>query len=45
MAETPNLSDLKDLAEVAETPPAVVREQKIDAQGRAYATGRRKVAV
>ncbi len=45
MAETQTLSDMKDLAEVAETPPAVVREQKIDAQGRAYATGRRKVAV
>ncbi|TCM18636.1 small subunit ribosomal protein S9 [Novosphingobium sp. PhB165] len=50
-----SLSDLKDLGEVAvveteETFKPVVsnaplREQQIDAQGRAYATGRRKDAV
>jgi len=51
-----SLSDLKDLtgegeAAVAETPaaptapPAPLREQELDSQGRAYATGRRKDAV
>ena len=46
------LEDLKDLAveTVADAPVAAVssaplREQEIDAQGRAYATGRRKDAV
>ncbi len=38
-----------DAAEIAETtaanPPAPLREQELDAQGRAYATGRRKDAV
>ncbi|MGI9450253.1 MAG: 30S ribosomal protein S9 [Geminicoccaceae bacterium] len=52
MAENPtrSLSDLKDLAKVASpTPPAEAEiapaEPKIDAQGRAYATGRRKESV
>jgi small subunit ribosomal protein S9 len=50
MARTPKteeaVSDLKDLAtsSVAPESPAV-REPKIDAQGRSYATGRRKNAV
>ncbi|NNG04658.1 MAG: 30S ribosomal protein S9 [Inquilinus sp.] len=44
MAETQTLSDLKDLAETVE-PPAPVYEKIVDAQGRAYATGRRKDAV
>ncbi|MFD0850454.1 30S ribosomal protein S9 [Sphingosinicella sp.] len=49
--EKMGLEDLKDLAveTVAGTPVAVssapLREQEIDAQGRAYATGRRKDAV
>jgi small subunit ribosomal protein S9 len=49
MSETANsLADLETLG--AETPAspqiaAVIREQEIDAQGRAYATGRRKDAV
>ena len=42
--ETQTLSDLQDLAAVAE-PPAPTREQQLDAQSRAYATGRRKDAV
>ncbi len=46
---TGSLADLKDLAVqagVAVTPDeAVVREPKRDAQGRSYATGRRKNAV
>ena len=46
MAET--ITDLQDLGEatgiVTET-PAVTREKQVDAQGRAYATGRRKDAV
>ncbi|CDO35996.1 MULTISPECIES: 30S ribosomal protein S9 [Novosphingobium] len=49
-----SLSDLKDLGEVAAADETVVaapvsnaplREQELDAQGRAYATGRRKDAV
>jgi small subunit ribosomal protein S9 len=52
-----DLADLQSLAPVAATPapprsvaappstPAVLREQELDAQGRAYATGRRKDAV
>ncbi len=44
MAETQTLSDLQDLAAVAE-PEGPKYEQKLDAQGRAYATGRRKDAV
>ncbi|MDH3659370.1 MAG: 30S ribosomal protein S9 [Alphaproteobacteria bacterium] len=53
MAENPtrSLSDLKDLAQAVSTPPtaetevATPAEPKIDAQGRAYATGRRKESV
>ncbi|ANU06781.1 30S ribosomal protein S9 [Paraurantiacibacter namhicola] len=48
-----DLSDLKDIAGDApdagetavETPSAPLREQELDGQGRAYATGRRKDAV
>ncbi len=45
------VTDLADLGEIAETPvtPAAptmpLREKEIDAQGRSYATGRRKDAV
>ena len=45
---TRTLADLKDLAVVAQPPPATEaprREPKRDAQGRSYATGRRKDAV
>ncbi len=44
-AETQTLTDLKDLKSAAApaAPPEAV--QKIDAQGRAYATGKRKNAV
>src|SRR5690606_27934752 len=47
-----DLADLNTLASAEATPvaappstPAVLREQELDAQGRAYATGRRKDAV
>jgi small subunit ribosomal protein S9 len=43
-----DLADLGAAADVAITPaapPAPLREKQIDAQGRAYATGRRKDAV
>ena len=45
-----DINDLKDLAGAvesvaAEAPAAPLREQQIDKQGRAYATGRRKDAV
>jgi len=46
--ETQTLSDLKDLGAATKAPEAAAvaaREPKIDAQGRAYATGRRKNAV
>lgn len=47
--KTETVTDLKDLAtaapEVAQQEAAPVREKKIDAQGRSYATGRRKDAV
>ena len=45
--ETQTLADLKDLGVAAKAPTAgaPVHEQKIDAQGRSYATGRRKNAV
>lgn len=46
MAET--LTDLQDLGEATGVTPEVaapVREQQLDAHGRAYATGRRKDAV
>ena len=45
------VTDLADLGSIAETPAAPaapaapLREKEIDAQGRAYATGRRKDAV
>jgi len=49
MSETANsLADLETLGADVQAPAqiaAVVREQEIDAQGRAYATGRRKDAV
>jgi small subunit ribosomal protein S9 len=43
-----DLAQLGDIAEIVAAPaapPAPLREQQIDAQGRAYATGRRKDAV
>jgi small subunit ribosomal protein S9 len=45
--ETQTLTDLKDLrgATTAAVSAAVLHEPKIDKQGRAYATGRRKDAV
>jgi small subunit ribosomal protein S9 len=50
--ETRTLEDLKDLKEVAEAmapaqteAPAEMPQPKIDAQGRAYATGKRKNAI
>ena len=46
MAETINsLEDLGTAAAVTAQPGAPVYEQKIDAQGRAYATGKRKNAI
>ena len=48
-----DLADLKDIAadapaadaaEIAQNPAVPLREQELDAQGRAYATGRRKDA-
>src|ERR687891_602876 len=48
MAETPTrtLADLKDLAQAVPTEPEIAAPTpKIDATGRAYATGRRKEAV
>ena len=47
--QTQTLSDLSELRQAVEGPPAVetvtVVEPKLDAQGRAYATGKRKDAV
>ena len=46
--ETQTLSDLSDLGEATGQAPldeAEVREPKIDAQGRSYATGKRKDAI
>ncbi len=43
--ETKTLSDLAALAEVAPPAEPVMPEPRIDAQGRAYATGKRKDAV
>ncbi|MFC3096550.1 30S ribosomal protein S9 [Alteraurantiacibacter palmitatis] len=50
--ETNTVSDLSDLSSLAVDTPAApaasaapLREQELDAQGRAYATGRRKDAV
>ncbi len=47
MAEetTTTLSDLQDLAQVAASEPEAAPEPKIDEQGRAYATGKRKNAI
>ena len=51
MMSNTTVTDLADLGEIAEVPAAPpvstmpLREQQIDAQGRAYATGRRKDAV
>jgi small subunit ribosomal protein S9 len=45
-AEVRSLEDLGGLqSEAAVAPPARVYERKVDAQGRAYATGKRKDAV
>lgn len=44
MAKTETVNDLKDLTTSAEA-EAKVRVQKIDKQGRAYGTGRRKNAI
>ena len=50
MSET-SVTDLADLGEIVEVPTAPVvptmplRDKQVDAQGRAYATGRRKDAV
>ena len=50
MSDT-SVTDLADLGEIAEVPAAPaaptmpLREKQVDAQGRAYATGRRKDAV
>jgi small subunit ribosomal protein S9 len=50
-ANTETVTDLADLGTIAEAPAAPaaptmpLREKQIDAQGRAYATGRRKDAV
>ena len=46
--ETKTLEDLKDMVDpalIAEPAAPVLAEQKLDAQGRAYATGKRKNAV
>jgi len=43
--ETKTLEDLGSLTGDANAPAAPVYEQKLDAQGRAYATGKRKNAV
>ena len=43
--ETQTLADLKSLTSPAATPAPVAAEPKIDKQGRAYATGRRKESV
>ena len=46
MSETTTLEDLAQLKGEADTPaPERVYEKKIDPQGRAYATGKRKDAV
>ncbi|HMO76902.1 MAG TPA: 30S ribosomal protein S9 [Sphingopyxis sp.] len=51
MADEQTMTDLKDLAGAVEgvatpeAPAAPLREKQVDAQGRAYATGRRKDAV
>ena len=45
MADKKSLSDLGELTSQPAPAPTPLREQEIDAQGRAYATGRRKDAV
>ncbi len=45
MSETMTLEDLAPLKGDTATPQARVYEKKVDAQGRAYATGKRKDAV
>ncbi len=46
MAEEPKtLEDLKDLAVAVQAVEAVLPEPEIDAQGRSYATGKRKDAI
>src|SRR3972149_7032012 len=45
MSETMTLEDLAPLKGETITPQARVYEKKVDAQGRAYATGKRKDAV
>jgi small subunit ribosomal protein S9 len=40
-----DLADLSVAAEIPAAPAAPLREKQVDAQGRAYATGRRKDAV
>src|SRR6185503_5842372 len=45
MSETMTLEDLAPLKGDAGAAPARVYEKKVDAQGRAYATGKRKDAV
>lgn len=45
LERTGTLADLKDVAPVAASPEAPVYEAKHDAQGRSYATGRRKESV
>ena len=45
MSETMTLEDLAPLKGETTTPPARTYEKKVDAQGRAYATGKRKDAV
>jgi small subunit ribosomal protein S9 len=45
MAELKSLSDLGEKAGAPEAPAAPVHVKKIDAQGRSYATGKRKDAI
>src|SRR3970040_557136 len=45
MSEKMTLEDLAPLKSDPAAPPARVYEKKVDAQGRAYATGKRKDAV
>ena len=45
MSETMTFEDLAPLKSETSAPPARVYEKKVDAQGRAYATGKRKDAV
>src|SRR3546814_10497179 len=45
ISETQTLTDLKDLRSAAAAESSTEAVQKLDAQGRAYATGKRKNAV